>query len=131
MYAVLALMTLLFLNPGIISAQEGNMPNVADGMEPAVEEPESVMEPSGTETPVTSGFAYQGQLKNNGGRVTGTCDFIWNIFADVSGGTTLATDSDGGVAVVNGLFTALVDVPASVIDGSARYLEIQVRCPAG
>jgi hypothetical protein len=33
--------------------------------------------------------------------------------------------------VANGLFTAVVNVPASVIDGTARFVEIQVRCPTG
>jgi hypothetical protein len=33
--------------------------------------------------------------------------------------------------VINGLFTVVIDVPSSVIDGNGRYIEIQVRCPAG
>jgi len=78
---------------------------------------------------VSSAFTYQGKLTNNGSLVNNQCDFIWNIYADPSGGLSLATDTDTNLLVTNGLFTAVVNVPASVIDGYARFVEIQVRCP--
>ncbi len=48
-----------------------------------------------------------------------------------NGGTSLATDTDTNVLLTNGLFTAVINVPASVLDGNKRYVEIQVRCPTG
>ena len=80
---------------------------------------------------VSSAFTYQGQLKNGGAPVNAQCDFIWNFFADSSGGTSLATDTDTNVTLANGLFTAVINVPGTVIDGNGRYVEIQVRCPTG
>ena len=90
-----------------------------------------VLPPDNTAALVSSAFTYQGQLKNGGASVNAHCDFIWNFFADSSGGTSLATDTDTNVQLANGLFTAVINVPGSVIDGNARYVEIQVRCPAG
>ena len=49
----------------------------------------------------------------------------------VSGGASLATDSDAAVAVSSGLFTVQIDVPGSVFDGRRLFLKIQVRCPSG
>jgi hypothetical protein len=80
---------------------------------------------------VGSSFTYQGQLKNSGAPVNVACDFTWNIFADASGGVSLAVDTDTNILVSNGLFTAVINVPASVIDGNQRFVEIQVRCPSG
>ena len=63
--------------------------------------------------------------------MNGSCDFIWQIFAVDVGGAALDTDTDSDVPVRNGLFTAVINVTSSVIDGNARFLEVQVRCPAG
>jgi hypothetical protein len=95
-----------------------------DAPEPAVYEVEN------PEALVPDTFTYQGQLKKNGAPVSGSCDFIWDIFDVVSGGASLATDSDAAVAVSNGLFTVQIDVPSSVFDGRRLFLEIQVRCPS-
>jgi len=100
-------------------------PGEALGSEPAAQAPDNAV------ALVSSSFTYQGQLKNGGAAVNLQCDFIWNFFADLSGGTSLATDTDTDVQVTNGLFTVVINVPASVMDGNARYVEIQVRCPTG
>jgi len=80
---------------------------------------------------VSSAFTYQGLLKNGGAPVNNQCDFIWNIFADASSGTSLASDTDTNVQVTNGVFTVVVNLSTTVIDGNARFVEIQVRCPTG
>ena len=100
-------------------------PELGQDSEPAVLSPES------TAALVGSSFTYQGQLKNGGAPVNDDCDFIWDIFADLDGGTSLATDTDTNVLLTNGLFTAVINVPASVLDGNKRFVEIQVRCPTG
>jgi hypothetical protein len=104
---------------------------IAQGLETPEGSEAAVLSPGNTAAQVSSSFTYQGHLKNGGAAVNRQCDFTWNIFADSSGGTSLATDSDTDVQVSNGLFTAVINIPASVIDGSARYVEIQVRCPTG
>jgi predicted outer membrane repeat protein len=91
----------------------------------------AVLAPNSPAALVSSSFTYQGQLKNAGAAVNARCDFIWDIFADASGGTSLATDTDTNVQLANGLFTAVINVPASVMDGNGRYVGIQVRCPTG
>lgn len=141
-----ALVILLSLSLGTSIAQDTEPPVDPDGLglpldvpgpavvEPAqpVEEAEPVvLEPDAPEAQVANAFAYQGRLKSSGAPVNGNCDFIWDLFAAASGGTSLASDTDANVAVVNGLFTAVVTVPSSVVDGSALYVEIRVRCPAG
>ncbi len=90
-----------------------------------------VLAPVDAASLVSSSFTYQGLLKNGGAAVNNQCDFIWNLFAGASGGTSLATDTESNVQLTNGLFTVVIDVPANVIDGNARYAEIQVRCPTG
>jgi len=105
--------------------ESGLPPEEGQDSEPAV------LSPDNPAALVSSSFTYQGQLKNSGAPVNNYCDFIWNIFADLEGGTSLATDTDTNVLLTNGLFTAVINVPASVVDGSKRYVEIQVRCPTG
>ena len=105
---------------------------IAQGLETRGEDSEpTALAPDNLTALVSSSFTYQGQLKNGGAAVNAHCDFIWNLFADSSGGTSLAMDTDTNVQLTNGLFTAVVNVPASVFDGNGRYVEIQVRCPTG
>jgi hypothetical protein len=91
----------------------------------------AVQSPDSTDALVGNSFTYQGQLKNSGAPVNAYCDFVWDIFADSVGGTSLATDTDTNVLLTNGLFTAVINVPTSVLDGYKRFVEIQVRCPTG
>ena len=143
MIAVVVVAALLFISQSGTRAQETDP---QDGppitLQPtAVEESDTAVSSPDEEPPVlaldelnglvSSAFTYQGKLTNNGSLVNSQCDFIWNIYADSSGGTSLATDTDTNLLVTNGLFTAEVNVPASVIDGHARFVEIQVRCPTG
>ncbi len=100
-------------------------PEAGQANEPAVLSPDNIA------ALVSNSFTYQGQLKNSGAPVNAYCDFIWDIFADLDGGTSLSTDTDSNVLLTNGLFTAIINVPASVLDGNKRYVEIQVRCPTG
>ncbi len=122
---MLALVALLSYSLGTSVAQDGEPPLPVDEPEPVVYEVEN------PEAVIPSSFSYQGQLKKSGTPVSGSCDFIWDIFDVVSGGASLATDSDAAVAVSSGLFTVQIDVPGSVFDGRRLFLEIQVRCPSG
>ena len=122
---VTAVLTVLMM---VSISQSGT---IAQGLDTPDDEPPVVLAPNDTAALVSSSFTYQGLLKNGGSPVNNQCDFIWNVFADSSGGTSLATDTDTAVQVTNGLFTAAINLPAAVIDGNARFVEIQVRCPTG
>jgi hypothetical protein len=77
-------------------------------------------------------FTYQGQLKDASGPVTDTCDFQLSLWNDLASGTQVgSTLTQTGVAVSEGLFTVQLDFGAYAFNGSARWLEIAVRCPAG
>ncbi len=79
-------------------------------------------------------FAYQGELSNAGGNpLTATCDFRFGLWNAASGPTQVGgLDTNTAVSVTNGRFTTLVndgnEFGSSAFTGSARYLEIEVRC---
>ena len=78
-------------------------------------------------------FSYQGQLKNGGAPVNGTCDIIFALYDASTGGNQIgyAVGSPNPTTVTNGLFTVQVDFGANVIKGDAAWLYPAVRCPAG
>jgi hypothetical protein len=76
-------------------------------------------------------FTYQGQLKDAAGPVNATCDLQFTLWDAASGGSQVGWGwLVEGVEIVDGLFTARLDF-GGVHDGSARWLEVAVRCPAG
>jgi len=94
---------------------------------------------------IGTAFNYQGFLEKPAGTPVGSptpvnCDFeftLWND-DDLSApenqiGPTLTFDGVGGnppsVAVAAGVFTVPLDFGAGAIDGTARWLEIHVKCP--
>jgi hypothetical protein len=77
-------------------------------------------------------FTYQGQLKQGGAPVSGSCDFQFSLWTAQGGGSQVGgTFSTPGVTVVNGLFEAQIDFGAASFPGEARWLEVAVRCPTG
>lgn len=82
--------------------------------------------------PVPTVFTYQGQLKQNGSPTNNTCDFelrLWD--SEVGGAQQGATIVAPSVLVSGGLFHHKLDFGANVFDGTARWLEVAVRCPTG
>lgn len=78
-----------------------------------------------------STFTYQGQLKNDGAAVNGSCDFQFGLWDAASFGLQVGvTQTLSAVNVTNGLFTVPLDF-GPVFTGEARWLDIAVRCPAG
>ena len=78
---------------------------------------------------VGTAFTYQGQLKDGGQPVTGTCDFEFDLYDAAAGGTQVgSTVSTNGVAVTNGLFAATVDFGEGRFTGDARWLGVAVQC---
>ena len=88
--------------------------------------------------PVGTALAYQGQLKQGGVPVNGTCDLAFSLWDAAAGpaqvGPTLTFDGRSGhsppISVVNGLFTVKLDF-GNAFGGDARWLEIAVCCPPG
>ena len=82
---------------------------------------------------LSTSFTYQGQLKQDGNLVNGTCDFQFSLWDALTGGSQVGSTLDRpNVSVANGLFTIPdLDFGGSAFTGEARWLAISVRCPAG
>jgi len=84
-----------------------------------------------------TGFTYQGRLTQGGGPATGNCDFIFRLYdADAPGGTQIGSDEPKPNVFVNaGVFTVVLNSTslfgAAAFNGNDRWLDTQVRCPAG
>jgi hypothetical protein len=76
-------------------------------------------------------FTYQGQLKNGGNAVNGTCAMAFRLYDDPSSGTLIGGPINASVPVTNGLFTVGLDFGSNAFTGDARWLDIQVACPPG
>ena len=81
---------------------------------------------------IGTGFTYQGSLERSGGPVSETCDFRFRLYSvNVGGSEVGASPQDKtGVAVSGGVFTIEgLDFGPAGIDGTARWLAIEVKCP--
>jgi len=84
--------------------------------------------PSPGETPLTTAFTYQGQLKQGGAPVNDALPMVFSLWNAESGGATVTPDViANNVEVVNGLFTVTLDFGASAFTGDARWLEVSVN----
>jgi hypothetical protein len=82
--------------------------------------------------PVGNAFTYQGRLQISDAPYSGACDFQFGLWDDPSGGTQVgSTLTRTNVSVSQGYFTVVLDFGAGRFQGDGRWLEIQVRCPAG
>lgn len=83
-------------------------------------------------TALGTAFNYQGQLKLSGSPVNGTADFQFTLWDALSGGAQVAGPiAVNSITLANGQITAPIDFGSNVFDGSARWLQIAVRSPAG
>ena len=77
-------------------------------------------------------FTYQGQLKLNGVSLNDPADFVFKLYGAASGGNQIGPSQTlPGVPLARGLFTVKLDFGAAAFPGDARWLDIQVRHPAG
>jgi hypothetical protein len=77
--------------------------------------------------PVTNAWTYQGQLNDGAAVANGPYDFIFRLFNASSGGTQIGSNvAINDRQVSDGLFTVSLDFGAA-FDGTARWLDIQVR----
>jgi hypothetical protein len=80
---------------------------------------------------VGTAFTYQGRLTEAGSPASGVYDLQFKLFAAPSGGSPLGEVKIDDVAVVEGLFTALLNFGSRAFAGEARYLEIGVQPGSG
>ncbi|MDB6111658.1 MAG: hypothetical protein JWR69_3408 [Pedosphaera sp.] len=77
-------------------------------------------------------FTYQGRLMDGGAPASGSYDFAFTLFDDVSVGNQVSNIiTNASTAVSNGLFTLTLDFGAGIFTGPARWLEIGVRTNGG
>lgn len=82
--------------------------------------------------PLSTAFTYQGQLKQNGAPMDGAVDVRATLFdASVDGSAVGSAVESLNVAVVKGLFSTPLDFGVTGLNGDARWLQIEVRSPAG
>lgn len=96
--------------------------------------------PGGRNAPTTTlgtGFTYQGQLKNAGALVNGTCTLAFRLYDDVGVGSQIGSPITQTIPITNGLFTTQLNTSnefgTNAFNGDARWLEIRVSntCPSG
>jgi hypothetical protein len=79
-------------------------------------------------TPLTSTFTYNGQLKNNGAVVNGSCQMAFRLYDDPSTGNLIGSPITPTVPVTNGLFTVGLNFGNNAFDGKGRWLDMRVSC---
>ena len=80
------------------------------------------------QTPLGTGFTYQGQLKQNGQPYSGSANLVFKLFDAATGGNLLGTQTLNGVNVSGGLFTVLLngggEFGANAFNGQSRWMEV-------
>jgi len=80
------------------------------------------------QTPVGTGFTYQGVLSRAGAPLTADADLRFALFDAAEGGTQIGATLDAAaVAVSEGRFSVELDFGPGALDGNQRWLEISVR----
>jgi hypothetical protein len=73
-------------------------------------------------------FSYQGQLSADGQPANGSYDLRLSLFGSPNGGAaTAAPVILEDVVVESGIFSTLLDFGDGVFDGSAAYIQVEVR----
>lgn len=75
-----------------------------------------------------TGFTYQGYLQKDAVAVTDTCDFRFGLWDLDAVGTLKGSQTILDVSVEKGVFTTTLDFGAGAIDGTGRWLAIEVQC---
>lgn len=81
---------------------------------------------------VGTAFTYQGNLeKPAGSPVTATCDFRFGLWNSAAAGNQVGSSPQSAlsVSVSSGVFSATLDFGLNAMDGNARWLEMEVKCP--
>jgi hypothetical protein len=82
-------------------------------------------------SPTGNGFSYQGRLLSNGSPVSGSYDFTFRLYDQLSGGILVSGPISNAATVSNGLFATNLDFGPTSFNGDARYIEIATRQSGG
>jgi len=90
----------------------------------------SPQSPGVEQVAVGTAFTYQGQLKQGGRPVNGTCDMQFRLYDAAAAGNLVAGPISTAVPVAGGLFSVQLDFGPGPFGGGDRWLDIRARCPA-
>ena len=80
---------------------------------------------------IGTAFTYQGSLEKPAGTpLTDTCDFRFGLWDAAAGGSQVGASPQtiADVGVDGGVFTVAIDFGSAALDGSARWLAVEVQC---
>ncbi|MFM9996911.1 MAG: hypothetical protein ACKVU4_14055 [Phycisphaerales bacterium] len=84
------------------------------------------------QSPVGTSFTYQGELRSAGQPVQGSIDLRLRLFDAPTAGIQIGTEQTiNSVALTAGRFGVAPDFGAGAFSQDARFLEIDIRSPAG
>ncbi len=84
------------------------------------------------QTPLGADFTYQGELKQTGSPVNGTADFRFRLYTAAAAGGQIGPEiAQNNISLVGGRFAVPLDFGSAAFGGDQRWLEIDVRSPAG
>ncbi len=84
------------------------------------------------QTPLGSVFTYQGELRQSGAPAAGPADFRFRLYTAGAAGSQIGGEVIlNGAALSAGRFTAALDFGPAAFGPEARWLEIDLRVPAG
>ncbi|HLM61223.1 MAG TPA: hypothetical protein VK308_10490, partial [Pyrinomonadaceae bacterium] len=78
----------------------------------------------------TNEFTYQGRLTDNGIAANGSYDMRFALYNGAEVPTAIQVISRNAVQVTNGVFSVVLDFPASFFSGTDRWIGVAIR-PAG
>jgi predicted secreted protein len=88
--------------------------------------------PAAPQAAVGSGFTFQGQLKNAGATVNGSCAMTFRLYDAAAAGAQIGSTITATVPVSNSLFTVMLNANgeygANAFNGDARWLQVAVKC---
>jgi hypothetical protein len=87
--------------------------------------------PEAVDAAVSASFTYQGQLRQGGAAVSGSCDMAFRLYDNPSGGNSIGSPITTTTTINSGLFTVALNFGSNAFQGAARWLDIRLRCPAG
>ncbi|HNT75061.1 MAG TPA: YncE family protein [Anaerolineae bacterium] len=83
----------------------------------------------GPQSPLGTGFTYQGQLMKDDLPLNGDCDVAFRLYDAASGGDQVGSTITRTLTISNGLLTVNLDFGTGVFTGTARWLGLAVKCP--
>jgi len=87
--------------------------------------------PVAAQTPSKTSFTYQGQLLNNGARLTASCSFQFTLYDAATAGNVIGTTQTvDNITVKNSYFTTQLDFGLTPFGDTVNYLALAVKCPS-